>query len=187
MATVMDVAMVASFSTQGQSNRRAPFGCSACAIISQNRREGATNTQPSSRNKLFGSTKWKCNQRYATASSTTDAAVENAVGLYRPFADYAWKTLLENTDWFVEDSSVPDQLALNTAPAKGFPEGSIVRMTTKALQPTKPSLVRYARYALLETLVPSSDDSSSPYNSTAGIQVLNLVIFPSASTNLPVL
>ena len=130
-----------------------------------------------------------------------EGVCKNAVGTYRPFAEHAWFKLLEDTDWFVPDDTLPPELSFNKAPAKGFPEGSIVRMEAKALRPAKPSrVVRYARYALLETLVsvppPSSSSSSSSsskdetpnrqYNSTAGIQVLNLVIFPSENTNLPV-
>ena len=130
-----------------------------------------------------------------TASDTGGSCIENSVGLYRPFAEHAWSKLMGDgatNDWFVEDTSVPSELLSNIAPAKGMPEGSVVKMTTRALVPSAGAnkLVRYARYALLETLVPTttSTDSSSDsvVNSTVGIQVLNLVIFPAASTNLPV-
>ena len=110
----------------------------------------------------------------------------NAGGLYKPFAEHAWERLLDRTDWFEEDVSVPEELTSNVAPAKGFPEGTKVKMTVKALKPKKKdSVVRYARYALLETILPDTDTDNDT-NSTAGIQVLNLVIFPSKATNLPV-
>lgn len=121
-----------------------------------------------------------------STSSCLYGSTENGVGLYRPFADHAWSKL-EEMEWFEEDTSVPEELASNTAPAKGFPEGSQVRMTVKALRPkSKDSIVRYARYALLESIVPSDKEGDDTFMSTDGIQVLNLVVFPSSKTNLPV-
>ena len=119
----------------------------------------------------------------------TAASIDHSVGLYRPFAEHAWSKLLNDVDWFVEDpATVPPELSSNSAPAKGMPEGPVVKMTTRALVPSSPDhakLVRYARYALLETLVPTTSGSRHN-NSTVGIQVLNLVVFPAATTNLPV-
>jgi len=117
-------------------------------------------------------------------------STENSAGLYKHFADHVWSKLLQETDWFEEDTTVPSELMSNTAPAKGMPEGSVVKITTRALVPSSPDnakKVRYARYALLETLLPSPlADGGEPSNSTEGIQVLNMVIFPAADTNLPV-
>jgi Ferredoxin-dependent bilin reductase len=140
-----------------------------------------------------------------TAASTSDnnnnnnnaeaAAACNSRGLYRPFAEHAWSKLLQLMDdpsmTLAQDDSIPTELLTNSAIAKGFPEGSTVKMETRALQPVDKSnsKFRYARYALLETLVPSlstTNNNGSAFNSTAGIQVLNLVIFPSSATNLPV-
>ncbi|CAB9530400.1 Phycoerythrobilin:ferredoxin oxidoreductase [Seminavis robusta] len=113
-------------------------------------------------------------------ASTSRSGITSAKGLYRPFAEHAWSTLLEDPSLEPKDD-IPEELLINTAVAKGFPPDSIVRMETRALIPTqKDSSIRYARYALLETLVPNNHD-----NSTEGIQVLNLVIFPS-QRNLPV-
>jgi hypothetical protein len=118
-----------------------------------------------------------------------DSVPLHAVGLYRPFVDHAWKKL-QDTGWFWDDpnTSIPPELTFNVAPAKGLPEGSVVSMETRVLLPkdAECSPVRYARCALLETLVPSSSDTDDSYNSTTGIQVLNLVIFPSRHTNWPV-
>ena len=153
-------------------------------------------------------------------------------GLYRSFAEYAWSKLEEETGWWdggsYEEDCVPDDLKCNMAPAKGFPETNphIVRMTNRAMRPNdknkkesshQPPLVRYARYALLETLPVdlqtnnttnrntsttsgnkqghAMDENNKINNSnmecfnisTVGIQVLNFVILPSNETNLPVL
>jgi phycoerythrobilin:ferredoxin oxidoreductase len=87
--------------------------------------------------------------------------------------------------------AVDESLAKNTATAKGFPSGSVVRMENRALQPADGgSPIRYARAALLETLVapaPDAGDSETTDDKihASGIQVLNLVIFPS-EPHLPV-
>jgi hypothetical protein len=96
------------------------------------------------------------------------------------------------------NNNVDASLAANIATAKGFPVGSVVRMENRALQPattdgSSSSPIRYARAALLETLVaaaaPGTDaDANEPTDDkihAAGIQVLNLVIFPS-QPHLPV-
>ena len=134
--------------------------------------------------------------------ATADAnAAANTVGLYKKFADHAMERLLE-TEWLLEDDSVPSDLSKKEAAARGSKNESIVRITTKALVPkitkkkmnnddddndnesSKP-LVRYARITLLETVpvVSDSDNVVSP----DGIQVLNFVVLPNADTTLPVL
>jgi hypothetical protein len=104
-------------------------------------------------------------------------------GLYRPFVEHAWSRLQES-GLFEAIQDIPVELQSNEAPAKGnVPNGTVVRMETAALRPkNNPGVVSYARYALLETIVPSSDTA----NATTGIQVMNLVVFPSKNTDLPV-
>lgn len=139
-----------------------------------------------------------------TATTTTpleDIISPDAHGLYKPFADAVWQELLQNhhdaKNWFVPFG----EEQVREAPAKGFPPGSIVRMTVRALQ-AKPQTsttttthnipVAYARYALLETLVPgpqncqqdSTSDNSNQHHQ--GIQVLNCVIIPSTDSTFPV-
>jgi hypothetical protein len=124
-----------------------------------------------------------------------------SVGLYKKFADHAVERLLE-TEWVVEDESVPSDLSKKEAPTRT--NESIVRITTKALIPknndkNKKSnpLIRYARITLLETIPISASASASTttadFNDGGdivtpdGIQVLNFVVLPNADTNLPVL
>ena len=103
--------------------------------------------------------------------------IRHAQGLYRPFVDLVWDRL-EATCWFEAVPLAPEDSS-NSAPAKGM-ENGVVNMEIRALQ-GKHETVAYARAALLETI---RGDSS---NNTAGIQVMNLVIFPNVkSTNLPV-
>ena len=129
----------------------------------------------SQRHKTSGATRL-----YDTSSGATTAAT----GLYRPFCKHAFAKLTES-GMFVPSSDIPAQLQGNVAPAKGMPEGSVVKMETKALMPddTAKKVVSYARYALLETL---EADSTNADVSTKGIQVMNLVVFPSNQTSLPV-
>lgn len=114
-------------------------------------------------------------------NSNEEASLSSS-GLYRRFCEYAFEKLQES-GLFVPSNDIPEELQGNQAPAKGMPEGSVVKMTTRALATTNPNLVSYARYALLETLVPSNATEIS----TRGIQVMNLVVFPSNQTSLPVL
>jgi hypothetical protein len=107
---------------------------------------------------------------------------EKKNGLYKKFADHAWEKL-EKSGLF-QQSMIASDLSMNEAPAKGT-QDSVVRISTKALTPTEnhQDLVRYARVAVLETISPSD----SAVVQSAGIQVLNLVVFPSEATSLPVL
>jgi len=91
---------------------------------------------------------------------------------------------LEESGLFSLSTDTPKSLQGNTAPAKGMPEGSVVKMETKALTSNSRDVVSYARYALLETIVADSEEEDV---STRGIQVMNLVVFPSNQTSLPVL
>lgn len=105
-------------------------------------------------------------------------------GLYKKFADHAWDRLT-SSGWF-QDAELPSELSENVAAAKGASSpDTVVRISVKAMKPTesKKDLIRYARVALLETVSPTSRDLVQ----SAGIQVLNFVVFPSQTTNLPVL
>ena len=134
------------------------------------------------------------------------------VGLYRKFVTHAWEKL-ESTGWFDTEqsdggdenvgsssSSTRTRCHYRVAPARGSPN-SVVQMTVRSMGPSSSSsasdnLLRYARYALLET-VPKTTSASSedvtatvgleekPTVHTQGIQVLNLVVFPSSKTTLP--
>jgi hypothetical protein len=151
----------------------------------------------------------------AETSSAAAAATASALtvpvgrGLYSPFLEHTWERLLASGYCSTDNNnnnSVDDSLAANMATAKGFPAGSVVRMENRALVPatgadgnhnSTASPIRYARAALLETLVaapapvpvpaPGADaDADANANEptddkihSAGIQVLNLVIFPS--------
>ena len=126
-------------------------------------------------------------------ADTTSTAVPAGRGLYSPFLEHTWEKLMAS-GYCSADNNVDASLAANMATAKGFPVGSVVRMENCALEPTtvdgKSSPIRYARAALLETLVaaPADADANEPTDDkihAAGIQVLNLVIFPS-KPHLPV-
>ena len=126
---------------------------------------------------------------FATADSSntrqgeaTNRSIGNKSGIYKRFADHTWGKL-EKTGWF-QDKQIPQDLKRNEAPAKGTPD-SVVRITAQALMPVDEhkDLVQYARVALLETVSPSDDAMVQ----SRGIQVLNLVVFPSLDTSLPVL
>lgn len=106
-----------------------------------------------------------------------------ASGLYKKFADYCW-TSVEDSGLF-EELKVPPELGYNESPLKGTEDG-VVRITTKAM--TAPasedhSMVKYARVALIETIISGEDTDLH----RSGIQVLNFVVIPSDETNLPVL
>ena len=137
------------------------------------------------------------------ASSNSDNDVlstdDFSVGLYKKFADHAVERLLE-TEWVIEDKSVPSNLSKKEAPTRT--KESIVRITTKALIPKNNdknkksnSLIRYARITLLETIPIAAPASTTTADITDGgdvvtpdgIQVLNFVVLPNADTNLPVL
>ena len=137
------------------------------------------------------------------ASSNSDNDVlstdDFSVGLYKKFADHAVERLLE-TEWVIEDESVPSNLSKKEAPTRT--KESIVRITTKALIPKNNdknkksnSLIRYARITLLETIPIAAPASTTTADITDGgdivtpdgIQVLNFVVLPNADTNLPVL
>ena len=139
----------------------------------------------------------------AAVSSNSDNDVlstdDFSVGLYKKFADHAVERLLE-TEWVIEDTSVPSNLSKKEAPTRT--KESIVRITTKALIPknndkNKKSnpLIRYARITLLETIPIAAPASTTTADITDGgdvvtpdgIQVLNFVVLPNADTNLPVL
>lgn len=143
--------------------------------------------------KAFGLLPRRVGSELYTSATDTDedggadaSATTSAVGLYKQYADYAVEQL-RGTGWLQEDSSVPENLSGNQAPARGAKTESIVRINTKALVPTadsEQSVIRYARITLLETVPLGTTDSTV---SPDGIQVLNFVVLPSADTTLPVL
>ena len=120
-----------------------------------------------------------CQHSTTTQLHSSSSISSTATGLYRSFCEYAFQKL-DESGLFVP-CDIPSDLQRNTAPAKGMPEGSVVKMEIKALK-SNSRHVSYARYALLETLVPENDKNVS----TSGIQVMNLVVFPSNQTSLPV-
>ena len=119
-----------------------------------------------------------CSRLNAQRVDDTVTITKQQQGLYRQFANLAWAKLL-NTGLFEEHEIAPD-LRFNQSPARGFPEGSVVDMEIKALVPQdKTCPIQYARYALLETKVPSTDNNNNvDITQSQGIQVLNLVIYP---------
>ena len=101
-------------------------------------------------------------------------------GTFRPFIESAWTRLQQEESLQLEPIDLSDELTGNESPARGMPEGSTVRISVQAMKPattkndsttTTSSPIQYARYALLETLTPTDSPN------TAGIQVLNLVVF----------
>lgn len=119
-----------------------------------------------------------CRRRRTSCSSPSKLC---AAGLYRPIAEMVWEKLLD-TKW-ASAVDIDSSLQSNQAPAKGMP-GAVVRMETRALEGAEP--LSYARMALLETVPEEDENHDGSTVHTQGIQVLNLVIFPSSSTNLPV-
>ncbi|GKY90749.1 hypothetical protein MPSEU_000047800 [Mayamaea pseudoterrestris] len=118
-------------------------------------------------------------------------------GTYSAFAETAWKQL-EQTPGLEPVDLDPDYTS-RLVPAKTPKEDYVVRMTARALQASSSSSsgsssipIRYARMVLLETIpfstttATAESTSLSTNVSTAGIQVLNLVIFPNTNSNLPV-
>jgi hypothetical protein len=118
------------------------------------------------------------------------------VGTYRKFADYAWNKLLATGLFHDGTTNENSAYHYKASPAKGIPN-SMVQMTTRAMGPNttvSTNLLRYARFALLETVpnttVTTQDASTTTLSATTtvhtqGIQVLNLVVFPSTETTLP--
>eukprot|EP00554_Chaetoceros_debilis_P004100 CAMPEP_0194090544 /NCGR_PEP_ID=MMETSP0149-20130528/39497_1 /TAXON_ID=122233 /ORGANISM="Chaetoceros debilis, Strain MM31A-1" /LENGTH=321 /DNA_ID=CAMNT_0038774835 /DNA_START=224 /DNA_END=1189 /DNA_ORIENTATION=- len=115
-------------------------------------------------------------------------------GTYRSFAEYAWNKLSDGDDGLIEETTVPAHLASNSSPIPPARGGGQVKIEIKSASSTSTehgncdenkssslSPLRLARYALLETL--NDENQSVP----TGIQVLNLVLFPSSSLPLPVL
>ena len=125
-------------------------------------------------------------ERSASETSPPVQADPNAAGLYKKFADHAFDELLKSG--LFEELEVPQDLATNQAPAKGMPN-SVVRISTQALVPSSgnENLVQYSRITLLETVPAASSEATAAAVHVEGIQVLNFVVLPSASTTLPVL
>jgi len=98
----------------------------------------------------------------------------DGAGLYRPFLEYAWSKL-SSEDLLVEENDRSTEYTTKSVKAKGntMPNGTQVKITIDAKMGTSNSPITYARYALLETIVPNSNTTTT----TKGIQVLNLVLF----------
>jgi len=168
------------------------------SVPSSNRFTTATATATASTTQRLTST----TGTHTALNAGPPSASENEGGTYRPFAAYAWEKLISSG--LVQESSapVPSHLASNSSPAKGSPPGSTVNIEVKAAatatatttnaisQSACSSPLRMARYALLETLTPKQEDSSSSdefISAPNGIHVLNLVLFPNVALALPVL
>ncbi|KAG7355649.1 ferredoxin-dependent bilin reductase [Nitzschia inconspicua] len=130
----------------------------------------------------------------SVVGSSTHAEFQDGLGsgLYKKFADHAYRMLMQ-TEWF-EVAPISQNLAFNCAPAKGMPDW-VVRISTRALvpfedHPTAKDLVRYARITLLETVQTTSNQEDGTLSTSIhspGIQVLNFVFLPNEYTSLPVL
>ena len=125
----------------------------------------------------------------ALSATSKSESSSSGRGTYHKFAEYAWTQLNQESNNLFAPLELDDEYAYQKAPAKGFPNGTIVQITTKAMVPKedKENVVQYARYALLETLLPKDNDDDDSSIQTQGIQVLNFVVMPSNTTNLPVL
>jgi phycoerythrobilin:ferredoxin oxidoreductase len=130
--------------------------------------------------------------RRVSTSHQLHAGRGNGGGLYRPFCEHALSRLVQS-GLFVPSTDIPTHLQQNEAPAKGMPPGTLVKIETRALLPkNNNNVMAYARCALLETIPfpndedDDDDDDDDDSVSTRGIQVMNLVVFPSPHTNLPV-
>lgn len=132
---------------------------------------------------------------------------DEVVGIYRPFAEYAWKKLessnllqvslqnekLSDATSSINNSSIPEELTSNTSPAKGMNNAN-VSIEIKASFPSQNtennSPLRYGRYALIETLPAEKNDDEQVAASdietclSNGIHVLNLVLFPNPSSSM---
>jgi len=114
--------------------------------------------------------------------------------LYLPFAEYAWNKLLSLSEriQLTENNVVPTELQRNSAPAIGFPPNCTVNIHIRGLAfdnapdaTTSISAIKYARYALLDT-IGLIDPQHSQTTILPGIHVLNLVIFPNKEFDLPI-
>jgi len=130
---------------------------------------------------------------YSATSSSEDPPITSksaeAVGLYRSFCDRAWTKLQDRCGNKLQPVEIPQQLSFNTAIAAGAPERTRVDITVQALQAAPndgSAAIRYARFALLETVSPSTSSSVAPSVQSSGIQVLNMVVFPASHLDFPV-
>ena len=102
-------------------------------------------------------------------------------GTYRPFLEHGWSQL-ESTGKLIP-MEISSELTSNSVAAKGMPEGSTVQISVQAMGPTSEddddNPIQFARSVLLETLPASStiNEDDDDGISTAGIQVLNFVVF----------
>lgn len=211
-----------SFSTEDDDENSKSSSSSALFSTKKNRATAAAA--------LAADDNWNSdNAERASATTAAAATTTAAFGLYRPFADHAWKRLLQEQGALLFGDAQQQQYPLEAvdltaaadgnnmgykeAPAHG---GGTVRMTIQALTAATNksssnsngsavgSVIRYARYALLETIVAQQPAAATATTAvltnaassscgeeesglqTAGIQVLNLVIFPTAASGLPV-
>jgi phycoerythrobilin:ferredoxin oxidoreductase len=131
---------------------------------------------------LYSSSSFAFTPPCSRTTFSTSQLNASASGLYCPFSEHAL-TRLEQSGLFIPSNDIiPAHLQRKEVPAKGnMPPDTMVRIETRALTSRYKKNVAYARCALLETLLPSDEEVVS----TKGIQVLNIVIFPSIHANLP--
>jgi hypothetical protein len=115
-------------------------------------------------------------------------------GTYHSFAKFAWDALLatvddEGTPILMDSESVPSDFLANSSPSA---PGTAIDIFVRGLEPhddsKKPPILRYARYALLETtsVVEDEDDRMNLGKVLPGIHVLNLVLFPNPLYDMPI-
>ena len=122
--------------------------------------------------------------RHSTSDGTmVERDSDVSIGIYRPFASYAWSKLI-SSGLVDETDIVPQDLRTNSSPSRG-PEGTVVNIEVKSCSGTNTgSGLRLGRYALLETLTPSLTEGEMESLDDA-IHVLNFVLFPSIEHDLP--
>lgn len=101
----------------------------------------------------------------------SDRTTRKPVGLYAIFAEYAWSKLRSSGLLNMTDE---DHITRDSTPQKV--DSSFVRIHVVSARPKVDMVIRYARYALLETI--ATESNSNSLSCLNGTQVLNFVIFP---------
>lgn len=117
---------------------------------------------------------------------TPIATVQENEGVYRPFLNYAWDKLSSSNLIHSSTSAAStitkedDDKIYNSSPSKG-PDGTVVNVEIQSINGI--DSLRLARYALLETMTPSTSsvEGEKMISLNQGIHVLNLVLFPNVS------
>jgi Ferredoxin-dependent bilin reductase len=130
----------------------------------------------------------------------TKGNVTGGIGLYRSFADFAWKNLMKTNQHRLTEVQIPTEFCCKETVTPGPTSQSSVRITIQAasgnMMETNTGAIQYARYALIETIGPKRGECEDDIIATRvhdrhtthtdGIQVLNMVIIPYSHTGLPV-